>query len=110
MSGHHYDPLVAMSVTFGISYEQTPWNKNWDPPAFPLWREENLLKEAMSVFYEIRTYRDIRKKPSTSELIDWINALQIGGIPTATIRKALPFVGVIVKKDEDLDTVRQKLR
>lgn len=72
--------------------------------------EEHLLKEAMSVFYEIRTYRDIRKKPSTSELIDWINALQIGGIPTATIRKALPFVGVIVKKDEDLDTVRQKLR
>ena len=48
MSGHHYDPLVAMSVTFGISYEQTPWNKNWDPPAFPLWREENLLKESES--------------------------------------------------------------
>lgn len=71
--------------------------------------EEKLLKEAMDVFYEIRSYRDIRKKPSTSELIDWINALQIGGIPTDTIKKALPFIGVIVKKDEDLETVRQKL-
>ena len=71
--------------------------------------EEKLLKEAMSVFYEIRSFRDIRKKPSTSELIDWINALQLGGIPTDRIRKALPFVGVIVKKDEDLETLRQKM-
>ena len=38
--------------------------------------EENLLKEAMKVFYEIRSFRDIRKKPSTSELIDWINAFR----------------------------------
>ena len=68
--------------------------------------EENLLKNAMSVFYNIRAIRDIRKKPSTSELIDWINALQIGGIPASEIRKALPFVGVVVKKDEDLEIVR----
>ena len=68
--------------------------------------EENLLKAAMEVFYNIRGYRDIRKKPSTSELIDWINALQIGGISAEQIKAALPFVGVIVKKDEDLETVR----
>ena len=71
--------------------------------------EEKLLKEAMDVFYEIRSLRDIRKKPSTSELIDWINALQLGGISTERIRSALPFVGVIVKKDEDLETVRHKM-
>ena len=68
--------------------------------------EENLLKNAMEVFYNIRAIRDIRKKPSTSELIDWVNALQIGGIPADTIRKALPFVGVVVKKDEDLQLVK----
>ena len=68
--------------------------------------EENLLKNAMDVFYWIRGIRDIRKKPSTSELIDWVNALQLGGIPTDTLREKLPFVGVIVKKDEDLETVR----
>lgn len=71
--------------------------------------EENLLKNAMDVFYRIRSLRDIRKKPSTSELIDWINALQIGGISADRIKQELPFVGVIVKKDEDLETVRQKL-
>ena len=70
--------------------------------------DDKLLKDAMDVFYEIRSYRDIRKKPSTSELIDWVNALQLGGIPLAKIKKELPFVGVIVKKDEDLETVRSK--
>ncbi|MCI5954024.1 MAG: MoxR family ATPase [Lachnospiraceae bacterium] len=69
--------------------------------------EENLLKNAMEVFYNIRTIRDIRKKPSTSELIDWVNALQIGGIPADTIKKELPFIGVVVKKDEDLELVRK---
>ena len=68
--------------------------------------EEHLLKNAMEVFYSIRAIRDIRKKPSTSELIDWVNALQIGGIPTNTIKSALPFIGVVVKKDEDLEIVR----
>ena len=68
--------------------------------------EENLLKNAMDVFYWIRGIRDVRKKPSTSELIDWVNALQIGGIPTDKLREELPFLGVIVKKDEDLETVK----
>ena len=71
--------------------------------------EDKLLKNAMTVFYNIRSLRDIRKKPSTSELIDWINALQIGGISADEIRAKLPFVGVVGKKDEDLETVRQKL-
>jgi MoxR-like ATPase len=65
--------------------------------------EENLINEAMDVFYQIRDIRDIRKKPSTSELIDWINALQIGGIPYGQIKAKLPFIGVVVKKDEDMD-------
>lgn len=64
--------------------------------------EKNLLCNAMDVFYAIRQIKDIRKKPSTSELIDWINALQIGGISADRIKAELPFIGVVVKKDEDL--------
>lgn len=71
--------------------------------------EDNLLKNAMDVFYQIRSLKDIRKKPSTSELIDWINALQIGGIPADKIKGELPFVGVIVKKDEDLEGLQQRI-
>lgn len=68
--------------------------------------DENLMKNAMDVFYWIRSLKDVRKKPSTSELIDWVNALQRGGIPTDKLRENLPFIGVIVKKDEDLETIR----
>lgn len=71
--------------------------------------EQNLLNAAMDVFYEIRSMREIRKKPSTSELIDWINALQLGGIPFETIKKNLPFIGVVVKKDEDLEAVKHRV-
>ena len=70
--------------------------------------EENLLKNAMDVFYWIRGIKDIRKKPSTSELIDWVNALQIGGMDPALIKKNLPNLGVIIKKDEDMAVVRSR--
>ncbi|MCR4616874.1 MAG: MoxR family ATPase [Lachnospiraceae bacterium] len=69
--------------------------------------EENLLNAAMDTFYDIRNIHDIRKKPSTSELIDWVNALQLGGISAEQIRAKLPFVGVVVKKDEDLELVKK---
>lgn len=68
--------------------------------------EQNLLKSAMDVFYMIRGIRDVRKKPSTSELIDWLNALQRNGIAPEKLQKELPFLGVIIKKDEDLEAVR----
>ena len=66
---------------------------------------EHILNEAMDVFYEIRSTKEIKKKPSTSELIDWINALQLGGISADEIKAKLPFIGTVVKKDEDLETV-----
>lgn len=69
--------------------------------------EEHLLEQAMNAFYRIRTIRDLRKKPSTSELIDWLRALMIGGVDPDTIDKNLPYLGVLVKKDEDLETVKR---
>ncbi len=71
--------------------------------------EDNLLKNAMQTFYDIRSYSQLRKKPATSELIDWLNAMMIGGVDPETIKKELPFVGVLIKKDEDLDIVRKRV-
>lgn len=71
--------------------------------------EESLLHDAMDRFYQIRDMRNVRKKPSTSELIDWIQALQVAGIPTEKIKQELPFVGVIVKKDEDLQEIKKNI-
>ncbi len=70
--------------------------------------EANLLKSAMDVFYWIRGLKDVRKKPSTSELIDWVNALQIGGMDPALIKKNLPNLGVVIKKDEDMAVVKSR--
>ena len=70
--------------------------------------DENLLKYAMDTFYWIREIKEVRKKPSTSELIDWLNALLIGGIEPETIKEKLPFLGVLIKKDEDIDIVKKR--
>jgi MoxR-like ATPase len=63
--------------------------------------KENLLKETIKVFYNLRSVDGFRKKPSTSELLDWIQALGAGGIPTEKISKELPFIGTLLKKEQD---------
>lgn len=70
--------------------------------------DEHLLKAAMDTFYWIREIKEVRKKPSTSELIDWLNALALGGIDPEVIRKNLPYLGVLIKKDEDMDIVKKR--
>lgn len=69
--------------------------------------EENVLKNALDTFYWIRSVRDVRKKPSTSELIDWIRALVLSSMDTEHLREELPFLGVLLKKDEDLEAVKK---
>jgi hypothetical protein len=49
----------------------------------------------------------VRKKPSTSELIDWLQALILGGIEPEKIREQLPYLGVLIKKDEDITVVKK---
>lgn len=70
--------------------------------------DENLMKQAMDTFYWIRELKEVRKKPSTSELIDWLHALSIGGMDPELIRKQLPYLGVLIKKDEDLEIVKKR--
>ncbi len=63
--------------------------------------EDNLLREVVKAFYNLRKLDDIRKKPSTSELIDWLKALIAAGIPYQNITRDLPFVGTLLKKEND---------
>ena len=51
--------------------------------------------------------KEVRKKPSTSELIDWLQALILGGIEPERIKEQLPYIGVLVKKDEDLNIIKK---
>lgn len=64
--------------------------------------EEDLLEAVIAAFYQLREMTTLVKKPSTSELLDWIQALRIGGIAPERIEQELPFAGVLLKKTEDL--------
>jgi MoxR-like ATPase len=64
--------------------------------------DDELARQAMEVFYEIRSLRTLRKRPSTSELIDWIAALQAAGIVDVKLDRSLPFLGALLKKEQDL--------
>ena len=68
--------------------------------------EDKLLEQVLDTFYLIRNVQGIQKKPSTSEVLDWIQALMIGGIDVKKIRKELPFTGVLLKKNEDIDRLK----
>lgn len=65
--------------------------------------EKNLLREALKVFYALRNVDEFRKKPSTSELLDWLKALMVGGIAHDRIAKEIPFVGTLLKKEVDYE-------
>ncbi len=65
--------------------------------------QTNLLRESMKTFYSLRDIDEFRKKPSTSELVDWIRALIAGGIPHEKISKEIPFAGTLLKKEADYD-------
>ena len=71
--------------------------------------DEALLQQTLDAFYRIREMDDIEKKPSTSELVDWIHALMLSGIPQEDILKKIPFAGVLLKKDRDLEALRNRL-
>ncbi|MDR1778485.1 MAG: MoxR family ATPase [Clostridiales Family XIII bacterium] len=66
--------------------------------------EKGLVDKAIESFYEIRKMNDLQKKPSTSELLDWLQALDIAGVDTKRISKEFPFLGVLLKKNQDIDT------
>ncbi len=72
--------------------------------------QDNLLREALKAFYALRGVEEFRKKPSTSELIDWIQALTLGGIPPARIASEVPFAGTLLKKEIDYDYFTNRRR
>jgi len=61
----------------------------------------NLLSQALATFYSLRKIDDFRKKPSTSELIDWIRVLIASSTPDEAITADIPFAGTLLKKETD---------
>ena len=72
-----------------------------------------LLKEALDAFYKVRDVRGLKKKPSTSELLDWIKLLVAEDIPPEALRaedsrKAIPpLYGALLKNEQDVHLFEQ---
>lgn len=64
--------------------------------------ETQLLMRTLHEFYALRDQHGLRKKPSTSELIDWIAALRRAGISAPELDGGLPFLGVLLKREQDI--------
>jgi MoxR-like ATPase len=62
-----------------------------------------LLDQVLIKFYWLRGQSELRKKPSTSELIDWIAALRRSGITTSQVEAHIPFLGSLLKNEQDTE-------
>ena len=63
---------------------------------------ESLVDQAMKIFYELRALTRLRKRPSTSELVDWLAALKATGVSSLKLDENLPFLGALLKREQDL--------
>lgn len=74
--------------------------------------DQRLVQRAMNIFYAIREQRNIKKKPSTSELIDWIKLLLVGKITEEELNNVengaspTPYLGALLKNEHDSKIVR----
>ena len=75
--------------------------------------KKSLLKEALDAFYKVRDVPGLKKKPSTSELLDWIKLLVAEDIPPEALRaedsrKAIPpLYGALLKNEQDVHLFEQ---
>jgi MoxR-like ATPase len=71
--------------------------------------EDTLVRAALEAFYVLRGIDGVQKRPSTSELIDWVQALVVAGVPAERVQMDFPFLGVVLKKPSDLEIARRHL-
>ena len=71
--------------------------------------ERTIVDQTLKAFFEIRGMSKLRKRPSTSELIDWIAVLRRAGLAEVTLDKGLPFLGTLLKKEQDVAAFADQL-
>ncbi|HEX8108698.1 MAG TPA: MoxR family ATPase [Kofleriaceae bacterium] len=71
---------------------------------------DRVLDNALEVFFGLRATPRLRKKPSTSELIDWICALKKAGVDLTRVSGGIPFLGTLLKTEQDVETVTKRAK
>jgi MoxR-like ATPase len=70
---------------------------------------KKLLEQCLARFYWLRKVKGLRKRPSTSELVDWIGALLAAGVQPGRLAQEIPFLGALIKKEEDVEAVAKAM-
>ncbi|MEO1227508.1 MAG: MoxR family ATPase [Myxococcota bacterium] len=83
-----------MSRIVGVHFESLP---------------TQLLDASLDAFYKIRGIDGVRKRPSTSELVDWISALLAHGVDPESLDREIPFLGVLLKREQDVELTMRRL-
>jgi len=75
--------------------------------------DKKLMQQALAIFYGLREVRGLKKKPSTSELIDWMRLLIVGQIGQQDLSKVdikqylPPYLGALLKNEHDYNLLEQ---
>ncbi len=72
--------------------------------------DQELVDEAVLRFYGVRKIKALKKKPSTSELLDWLVVLASAGANPDDVASKLPFLGTLIKQEQDLETIAAAMR
>ena len=71
---------------------------------------DRVLDQTLDVFFNLRATPRLRKRPSTSELIDWICALRKAGVDLGRIGGGIPFLGTLLKTEQDVELVGKRAK
>ncbi len=78
--------------------------------------DQELIKKGIEVFYGIREISGLRKRPSTSELLDWLRVLSSETDPLLALEgvaggeNSPPFAGALLKNEQDMETLSRSFR
>jgi len=67
-----------------------------------------LIESSILRFYGLRGVNGLRKKPSTSELLDWLLVLARSGAKAEDIANRMPFMGTLIKRESDLHILKKR--
>lgn len=94
------DPFLRRCVFHFIEFPKPDMMERIVKVHFPE-LSSKLLKAALQRFYEIRHQPQLKKLPSSSELIDWLHALLAMGMDEKQLQKEVPLLGCLLKNEQD---------
>ena len=100
------DAVLRRCISYYIEFPDVPLMRKIIGVHHPH-LDAKLLDQVLIKFYWLREQNELRKKPSTSELVDWISALLRSGVSMDKLEAHIPFVGALLKTEQDVDALNR---